>query len=495
MRAALSFLACAGTLVPCSLAQTISFNQTDIPIIYQANMFKPADLNRDGFVDFEFGLTVSFNIYTLLADEKGGYLQWHIPTTYCPATPLGFGDFQRNGKNDVLVGLEDGVGPCGGSNRGSFANLLNDGTGIFPQSRTFASRATGAAVVADFNSDHKLDVAVVNNEELDLFYGDGWGNFFGPYLITTVNGSVKSPTGFYYNLVAGDFDGDGCTDLAWIEFYLPTSSSTLMARYGDCHGNFTQTTPSVLAFAGGVIDSLRAADMDRDGITDLVMTIDSPSTIGAYQVLTTCYGQKDRTFQGSRYISDPGLTAPIAVADFNGDGYPDIAYISSTASGKSVKILTGDSQQLFLVNGDQVLTGPANDSILQMEAGDFNRSGKMDLALLTAGYANSPQDFALLTNTSAFANGVCVPPVTPGIHVCSPGATSPTTVNVLAAGTNDNPTVYMELWVDGVKQIGSGGTHELRTTLTLPTGVHRFAYFAIDAAGLKTSFKTNVTVQ
>ena len=60
-------------------------------------------------------------------------------------------------------------------------------------------------------------------------------------------------------------------------------------------------------------------------------------------------------------------------------------------------------------------------------------------------------------------------------------------MNVLAAGTDLNPTVYMELWVDGVREAGFGSTNTMRTTLNLTPGAHKFVFYAIDAAGIKFS--------
>ncbi len=107
-----------------------------------------------------------------------------------------------------------------------------------------------------------------------------------------------------------------------------------------------------------------------------------------------------------------------------------------------------------------------------MLAGDFNRDGKQDLAVLYSGPTIPPTDkgFSFLYNTTTYPKGACIVPVGPGINICSPGATSTSAVNVLAAGNVDNPAVYMELWVDGKRVTSYGSTDELRTTLSLNIG-------------------------
>jgi hypothetical protein len=132
-----------------------------------------------------------------------------------------------------------------------------------------------------------------------------------------------------------------------------------------------------------------------------------------------------------------------------------------------------------------------------MLSGDFNRDGKTDLALISSVQGDSQYnfDFAILSNASAYPEGACAVPVGPGVNICSPGAASGTMVNVLAAGNDFNPTVYMELWVDGEKKAGYGSTNTLRTTLSLPAGTHQFVFYAIDAAGIRFSGGKTVNVQ
>jgi hypothetical protein len=65
---------------------------------------------------------------------------------------------------------------------------------------------------------------------------------------------------------------------------------------------------------------------------------------------------------------------------------------------------------------------------------------------------------------------------------------------VLAAGNSDNPAVFMELWVDGVKRVQYGSTSEMRATLTLAPGLHRLGIYAIDAAAIKSHIDTHVLV-
>jgi hypothetical protein len=501
MKRMLPIVASFALLATSAVAQDITFTPTDKTVPFSTHSFIQGDFNNDGFTDF-LAVSPSLNIYGYKSDGLGGYTNWVIPTSYCPANPLAGGDFKHNGKNDLLVSTTaDASCPSGqflderpirpGTPRsetiiargGTFADYLSDGrSGNFHLNSKIpiSSNAALAAVTADFTDDHNLDAVILDGNALELYVGDGHGGFSGPHLIATLAGSAASPTGGFYNLTVGDYDGNGCQDLAWIEAG-PGTLAQIKVAYGDCHGNFVVTTPIANAIA--VIDNIQTADLDRDGVSDLLVTVDANGGGVNGPTLGIGYGEKDRTFK-VKLITDPSLTGPLAIADMNGDGYPDIAYISTSASGAEIKILEGDATQSFAAISTQPLPD-ANGVPEELLFGDYNRDGKTDLAMLSAGSSNGPV-FTIFTNTSAYPGGTCVAPIKPGINVCSPWLKSGTTVNILADGTSENPAVFMELWVDGVKRVGYGSTNELRATLNLTPGVHRLGYWAIDAAHIKT---------
>lgn len=92
--------------------------------------------------------------------------------------------------------------------------------------------------------------------------------------------------------------------------------------------------------------------------------------------------------QGSAYV--------VAVADFTGDGIPDV--IAQTSTGKSNQV------SIFLGKGDGTFSVPAavffyemGTGLLQASAGDFNGDGKMDLLFeLGSGEPGPPVNSAVL---------------------------------------------------------------------------------------------------
>jgi hypothetical protein len=125
------------------------------------------------------------------------------------------------------------------------------------------------------------------------------------------------------------------------------------------------------------------ADFNGDGIPDLVMTFESGSgSTGPIQVLL---GNGDGTFQPPLATSVSNLyPTSIAVGDFNGDGIPDLAVSSSYVNYNDqyeeyVIILLGKGDGTFTTGTSFNLT--AEDFYLAVA--DFNGDGNADLAILS----------------------------------------------------------------------------------------------------------------
>jgi len=161
-----------------SNAQDITFTQVDKVIPYNGQILVQGDINRDGYPDFLIGLIDSLNIYIYKSDGKGNYVDWTIPTTFCPALPLVMGDLQRNGTSDLLVSGYL-TAPCANANNAGFSNYANNGTGIYHPLNRYVLEPSPlqGAVLADFNSDQKLDMVSIHGSLLELEYGSGHGNF------------------------------------------------------------------------------------------------------------------------------------------------------------------------------------------------------------------------------------------------------------------------------------------------------------------------------
>jgi Big-like domain-containing protein/VCBS repeat protein/HYDIN/CFA65/VesB family protein/centrosomal CEP192-like protein len=145
--------------------------------------------------------------------------------------------------------------------------------------------------------------------------------------------------------------------------------------------------PAVTYLSGGCYAySLAAADLNGDGILDLVVTQGSPicgqGDPGAVGVLL---GNGDGTFQKAvTYDAGPSWTFAVAVADVNGDGKPDLLVdnwcIDQNCDG-GVSVLLGNGDGTFQPavtygTGGKVDQGPWQSSLA---VADVNGDGKPDV--------------------------------------------------------------------------------------------------------------------
>ena len=172
---------------------------------------------------------------------------------------------------------------------------------------------------------------------------------------------------------------------------LPTGLRSLRARYdGDAtYGPSSSavwsqyvTATSASGFQAGsryqfpvAPSAIAVGDFNRDGKSDIV-TVHSGSSNGTVNVML---GNGNGTFQAPK--SSPIANNPypnyIAVADFNGDGNPDVAFTSSSGYGLSVMLGNGDGTFQAAVK-----YGSTNAYYVGLLAGDFNGDGQVDLAVL-----------------------------------------------------------------------------------------------------------------
>jgi hypothetical protein len=267
--------------------------------------------------------------------------------------------------------------------------LLGDGDGTFQAPVLYAAGPDPRAlVVGDFNGDGRTDLAVVHGETLDsngrlipgtsgvaVLMGNGDGTFRAP--IMTVVGSGL------FGLVAGDFNGDGRTDLAVANLKFPQDPDPygVFVLLGKGDGTFQ----APVMYSVGVFPyALVAGDFNGDGRTDLAVANSAslnkygnplPGT-GRVSVLL---GNGDGTFRAPVAYAVGSNPDALAAGDFKGDGRTDLAVASF--SDDTVSVLLGNGDGTFRPQAIY----PVGSNPGAVAAGDFNGDGRTDLAVANSG--------------------------------------------------------------------------------------------------------------
>jgi hypothetical protein len=177
-------------------------------------------------------------------------------------------------------------------------------------------------VVADFNRDGKLDLAVLGSSgTILILLGNGDGIFTAP----NSPSAGKDPAAF----VVADFIGDGIPDLAVLEsgYSGPDSQLSAIILLGNGDGTFsaqatTVTTPPANPYYSGA--AMVAGDFNGDGKADLAILSDHVNIF---------LGNGNGTFTTAANLTTGSSPMSLAVGDFNGDGTLDLAVTNTIAHG------------------------------------------------------------------------------------------------------------------------------------------------------------------
>ena len=270
------------------------------------------DFNGDGKMDLAVG-----NVSILIGNGDGTFQpEVNYALSAGPSGPLSVGDFNNDGKLDVL-GIGFNLGVILGNGDGTFGLSLNSPIGGY-------SSTSSAMAVADFNRDGKLDVAALvttsypQQSQLQIMTGNGDGTF-------SIGASYSLPS-WPTAIASGDINGDGIPDII-IGVQIPgdiTGAIEVFLGKGD--GTFESP---ITTEVGNGIYSVVVGDFNLDGKQDVAFNNENWSDV------TLLLGNGDGTFKTPlQFWSNPetaGTGSSLAVADFDGNGSPDIAAGNFTA--------------------------------------------------------------------------------------------------------------------------------------------------------------------
>ncbi len=259
------------------------------------------------------------------------------------AAPKVENDFNGDGFSDVVVSAP-GAGSAG-NGAGAVVAFYGSATGPSLTGRTLFSQDTpgvtgsgeatdlfGAATApGDFNADGYTDLAVgtpkedtgaaVNSGLVQIIWGSPQGLSGG---VNVPNPAPVDEGRFGASLAAGDFDGDGRTDLA-----VGSASATLrifshgIAEDGTPGRKSSVAMPIHSGIKAGILN-LTAGKVDKDGRTDLVVDGQSRNVSGGKHHNVNYYlpGAEGGLKASSAKLLPGGISG--AIGDLDGDGYGDL---------------------------------------------------------------------------------------------------------------------------------------------------------------------------
>ena len=325
--------------------------------------------------------------------------------------------------------------------------MLGNGDGTF---QTHVDYAVGSeptsVVIADFNGDGKLDLAVSNfhSNTVSILLGNGNGTFKAAVGYSTGNGPIS--------VGVGDFNGDHKLDLVVVN-ETDNNVSVFLAN-GD--GTF-QPQVAYPTGVGGNPLSVTVGDFNGDHNLDLAV-----ADFHTQQV-SVLLGNGDGTFQAVHAYATGANPSAVVIGDFNGDGKLDLA-LSSVPLGSA----PGNLVSLLLGNGDGTFAAPAifgtGSQAYSLVVGDFNGSGTPDLAVAN-GVSNT---VSVLLNTQGTKIAV-LSSSNPSVY----GQQVTFTTTVAASVSQSSAPTGTVTLKSGNKILGSGvlvaGSFSASTT-SLPTG-------------------------
>ncbi|CAF0815388.1 unnamed protein product [Adineta steineri] len=310
--------------------RSISMNTSKFDLT--PNGFVSADFNNDNRLDlvFYFGLHRTLNLLFGDGYENFGAKNIIAMKSFDFLSNIDVGDFNNDNRSDLVL-----------TNSTHLVILLGNGNGAFRERNTLSlgtECSLNDITIADFNHDNYSDIAVVsmNNNNMCVFLGKGNGTFSSPFIFPTGHNSKPQ------SLNVGDFNSDGHLDIA-----VDNNNAVNVGVFIGCGNGTFEIQKRSFTIIGSNPTKLAVGDFDDDTHADVVI----PNHLKNIVCILSGYSNGSFGVRQFFFINSTSRTPSVAVGDFNCDGHLDIAVGTTGPSGIDVLVGYGDvhfdTQRIF----------------------------------------------------------------------------------------------------------------------------------------------------